>query len=143
MSDVELNIYFIGKDYAISLGFKDMQSTVLFQSELILHGGIVICAWGTQGACGIVKNQEKMEYSDIVLSECCPPAGDVKDTLGAGDTFVAACLFSLLNSTRYEWNNKLLHKVLQFGCKVAGYKCGIFGFELNKSILAEFKEFLA
>ena len=119
-----------------------MQSTVLFQSEQIMHGSIVICAWGTKGACGIVKNQEKMEYSDIVLSKCFPPVGDVKDTLGAGDTFVAACLFSLLKSPRHQWNEKLLNKILQFGCKVAGYKCGIMGFELNQSILTKFKECL-
>ena len=120
-----------------------MQSTVLTQIEHTLHGGIVICAWGTMGACGIVKTQEKMKYSDIVLSKCYPPASDVKDTLGAGDTFVAACLFSLMNSKRCEWDKKHLYKVLQFGCKVAGYKCGILGFELNQSILAKFKEFLA
>lgn len=46
------------------------------------------------------------------------PPEQVVNTLGAGDTFMAACIKALVNGADVE-------KVLGFACKVAGAKCGL------------------
>ena len=94
-------------------------------------GCLVICAWGTQGACGCIKKSDQMHLSDLVSSRCFPPQYGVKDTLGAGDTFVAACLYAILFCDYNKCCQNDLSKILEFGCKIAGYKCGIYGFDLH------------
>ena len=48
------------------------------------------------------------------------------DTLGAGDTFNAGIIHSL--SSGYS-----LQAALNFGCKIAGTKCGMLGYHGLKS----------
>ena len=53
----------------------------------------------------------------MVTSPAYPPA-ELVNTLGAGDTFVAACIKALISSND-------LFKSLRYACKVAGAKCGL------------------
>ena len=52
-----------------------------------------------------------------MTSPAYPPA-QVINTLGAGDTFIAACMKALSKEAPLE-------RMLNFACKVAGYKCGV------------------
>lgn len=76
----------------------------------------IICAWGTEGAIALDN-----ETNEIVTAPAYPPA-KVVDTLGAGDTFVAATIHCLIR-------NEPLQKAIDFGCHVAGIKVGIYGFD--------------
>lgn len=73
--------------------------------------GILICAWGDCGACG--KTSDGVTY----ISEAYAPS-KIVNTLGAGDTFVAATIISLMRGDS-------LGEALHIGCKVAGTKCGM------------------
>ncbi|KAG8276959.1 hypothetical protein J6590_052877 [Homalodisca vitripennis] len=74
----------------------------------------VIVAWGESGAAGQVSGGE------VVDSAACPPPA-VVDTLGAGDTFLAATIVCL--SQGYD-----LRQSIAAGCRVAGVKVGASGF---------------
>ena len=80
----------------------------------------VICAWGEDGAAGITKG------GSVVSSKVFPPQSLV-DTIGAGDTFNAATILALCE-------RKSLQEAITFGCRVAGAKCGIMGFQELKGM---------
>ena len=90
-----VDIVFVSSEYAQSRGYKDMQSATLGISEKIREGSIIVCTWGAKGACGGLKKALSLKQQDLVFSEAFPPEGGVKDTLGAGDCFIGACLFAL------------------------------------------------
>ncbi len=50
------------------------------------------------------------------------PPPEILDTLGAGDTFNATLIHSLLS-------NKTLKDALIYSCQVAGAKCGFKGYK--------------
>lgn len=72
-----------------------------------------MCAWGSEGAAA-------GQY-DIVVSQNASPPTHTVDTLGAGDTFNAAFIYSQVN--HWDWK-----KGLEFACLVAGGKVGQKGF---------------
>lgn len=110
---------FVDKEFARMCGYDSMEATVQGLSNQTKPGAVVICAWGEMGACA------RCVDGQITTSPSFPPA-QVKDTLGAGDTFIASTIFSLLKG-------KDLHEAIEFGCRMAGAKCGIVGlFGLNK-----------
>lgn len=90
---------------------------------LLPISAIVVCTWGSGGAAA-GQNQE------IITQKASPP-DQIVDTLGAGDTFNAAFLYSQIKGM--DWK-----KGLEFACLVAGCKVGQKGFEG----IAEFKETL-
>ena len=105
------DVLFIGKDFARFCGFSSAEEAVKeFYSEVK-----VVCAWGEVGAFG-------MDSSGEIVSSCSYPPVKVIDTLGAGDTFNAGVIFSLRQG-------RTLKEALEFGCKIAGKKCGIHGFD--------------
>jgi ketohexokinase len=58
-----------------------------------------------------------------VYSSAAYSPSEVVDTLGAGDTFNAAVLHCLSN------NERNLQDTLNYACKLAGFKCGVLGYE--------------
>ncbi|XP_027560025.1 ketohexokinase [Neopelma chrysocephalum] len=78
-------------------------------------GATLICAWAEKGADAVGPDGE------LVHSDAFPPETLV-DTLGAGDTFNAAVIFALAEG-------RTLQDALTFGCRIAGRKCGIQGFD--------------
>ena len=133
------DVIFVSSEYAQSRGYKDMQSATLGISEKIREGSIVICTWGAKGACGGLKKAVSLKQEDLVFSEAFHPETGVKDTLGAGDCFIAACIFALNSIDTGFVDKELVRRVISFGCKVAGCKCGIYGFELDRNTISQCK----
>ncbi|NWU94831.1 KHK Ketohexokinase, partial [Upupa epops] len=78
-------------------------------------GATLVCAWAEKGADAMGPDGE------LLHSDAFPPETLV-DTLGAGDTFNAAVIFALSSG-------KSLQDALTLGCRIAGKKCGVQGFD--------------
>jgi len=104
------DVLLFSQHYAESCGFSNATS---FLSSLT-HHKLTTCAWGKQGAWQMTQDK------NIHHSNAFPPA-QVIDTLGAGDTFNAAFIHSLIE--QYE-----PQQALSNACQLAGHKCGQTGF---------------
>lgn len=78
------------------------------------RSAILICAWGTYGADGLDADG-RLHHSGSF------PPERVVDSVGAGDTFIAGCIYSLKAGGSVA-------QALEFGCRVAGKKVGQAGF---------------
>ncbi|XP_068711245.1 ketohexokinase-like [Montipora capricornis] len=107
------DVVFTSKDFARFCGYSVASEAVKAFRSMAKPGATVICAWGEEGADGIGPNGE-VKHSDAF------PPKKVIDTLGAGDTFVAGAIYSLLKHPSVE-------DALNFACKLAGFKCGMPG----------------
>lgn len=83
----------------------------------------VICAWGAEGVVAIDND------SDTFYTASAYPPEVVVDSLGAGDTFVAATI-------HYLAIGKSLQASIDFACCVAGAKVGFFGYDRIKETFA-------
>ena len=75
----------------------------------------VICPWGDTGAAAGSKDGK--DYSNVPAHS----PGQIVDTLGAGDSFIAAAIL-------YLSRGKSLEEAMVFASRVAGTKCGMHGF---------------
>lgn len=107
------DVVFTSKDFGKFLGFSSPSETIKSLRTKCKVGATVICAWGVQGADG-VGPENKVTHSDAYIPE------KVTDTLGAGDTFVAGAIRSLIQGFSVK-------DTLIFACKLAGFKCGMNG----------------
>ncbi|CAA9993180.1 unnamed protein product [Nesidiocoris tenuis] len=85
-------------------------------SVYLLKIATVICAWGENGA---IAYQDQV---GVVKAPSYPP-DEIVDTLGAGDTFLAATIF-------YLSRGKSLQESIDFGCRIAGAKVGARGYDI-------------
>jgi len=113
--DIELlfelpTVLLFSQHYAQARGFADAISLLCSLNSTV----IASCAWGKQGAWAINQQQT------IFHSPAFPPA-QVIDTLGAGDTFNAGLIHSLVNHSELQF-------ALTYACRLAGHKCGQVGF---------------
>ncbi|NXV38274.1 KHK Ketohexokinase, partial [Rissa tridactyla] len=106
---------FISKDLAQHFGYRSAAEALRGLRHRVQPGATLICAWAEAGADAVGPDGE------LVHSDAFPPETLV-DTLGAGDTFNAAVIFALAEG-------KSLQDALTFGCRIAGKKCGIEGFD--------------
>jgi len=104
------DILLFSKDYAESRGFNDAAS---FLSSLT-HNKLTSCAWGKQGAWAMTP--ERTIYHNEAFSPM-----QLVDTLGAGDTFNAGFIHSLIEQYAPQ-------QALSNACQLAGHKCGQYGF---------------
>ena len=107
------DVVFTSKDFAQSLGFSSPYETVRSLRSKTKLGATIICAWGTRGADGAGPDGE-VKHSNAYSPE------KVVDTLGAGDTFIAGAICSLIQGSSIE-------DTLIFACRLAGFKCGMNG----------------
>jgi len=80
----------------------------------------LVCAWGAAGAW-----LSSHDTTDCVHVPAVPPAR-VVDTLAAGDTFNAAVIAARCRGLP-------LSQAVAYGCRIAGYKCGIHGLRFDAS----------
>ncbi|NWZ73891.1 KHK Ketohexokinase, partial [Acrocephalus arundinaceus] len=109
------HVVFISKDLARHFGYQSAPEALKGLRGRIQPGATLICAWAEEGADAMGPDGE------LVHSDAFPPESLV-DTLGAGDTFNAAVIFALAEG-------RTLQDALTFGCRIAGRKCGIQGFD--------------
>jgi len=111
------DVLFISKDFASRLGCTSGQETVRNARRIIdlKHNLIVICPWGDKGA-------DAIDIDGSTFHADAYPPETLQDTLGAGDTLIAGVISSMVKGVS-------LNDSIQFGCKLAGKKCGQFGFQ--------------
>ncbi|XP_015126329.1 ketohexokinase [Diachasma alloeum] len=84
------DVAFVSKDFARSRGHDNMSEAIRSIAQDIKSGATIVCAWGDRGAMARTRD------GTIVQSPAFPPT-KIVDTLGAGDTFVAATIHYLNN----------------------------------------------
>ncbi|KAM9409161.1 ketohexokinase isoform 3-T3 [Pholidichthys leucotaenia] len=109
------DVVFVSKDVARHFGFQTAEAALRGFYSRVKQGAVLICAWAEKGADALGPD------GVIVHSDAFPPESLV-DTLGAGDTFNAAVIYTLSSDGS-------LQEALTFGCKVAGRKCGFHGYD--------------
>lgn len=112
-----VDVAFVGKDLAKHWGCQSMQEA----AERVWRSGLtVVCPWGETGAMLITADGGRFE---------CPAFrwhAQVVDSLGAGDTFVAATIHRAmcLDGEESRWQ-----QAIRFGCQIAGDKVGHVGYD--------------
>ncbi|CAI9174586.1 unnamed protein product [Rangifer tarandus platyrhynchus] len=109
------DVVFVSKDVAKHFGFRSAEEALRGLYSRVRKGATLVCAWAEEGADALGPDGR------LLHSDAFPPPR-VVDTLGAGDTFNAAVIFSLSQG-------KSMQEALRFGCQVAGKKCGLQGFD--------------
>ncbi|XP_043212417.1 ketohexokinase-like [Amphibalanus amphitrite] len=116
-------VVFISKDVAMSKGFTDMESAVRGLKARTLPRSVLICPWGELGAAACLAD------GSVVTSQAHRPPS-VVDTVGAGDTFIAACIWRLRRGDP-------VNRALRTACVVAGTKVGVKGFRPLPQLLKD------
>lgn len=107
------DLLLFSRTYALARGCADAES-LLAQVRTQAPQADLVCSWGADGAwaCG----RDGRMYTSAAVAPL-----RVVDTLGAGDTFNAACIDARLRGAG-------LADMLQAACCLAGRKCGQLGF---------------
>ena len=145
------DVTFISKQRAKMKGFHSAEEAVKGFLPEVAPNSVVVVPWGDRGAAGGIAPSRKMTSIDELLQEVtfveAHHPEQVVDTLGAGDTFIAAVIHRLNQiltekSSRTQkpeasssdgtagsrWTREELTEALRFGCWLAGEKCARFGF---------------
>lgn len=109
------DVVFVSKDVARHFGFLTAEDALKGLYSRVKQGAVLVCAWAEKGADALGPD------GLVVHSDAFPPETLV-DTLGAGDTFNAAVIYTLSNGGSVQ-------DALTFGCRVAGAKCGFHGYD--------------
>ncbi|XP_032237081.1 ketohexokinase [Nematostella vectensis] len=108
------DVIFISKDYARFIGYNSPTDAINGLISRVRPGGCLISPWGDAGA-------QAMGTDRVLVDVKATNPGIVVDTLGAGDTFVAGVVQGLRDGVG-------LRGAVRLGCMLAGYKCGIEGY---------------
>ncbi len=107
------DLLLFSQPYAEQAGYHD--AAAFLQSGSITCRAS--CTWGKEGAW-LINTDKQLFHSPAFSPET------VVDTLGAGDTFNAGLIHSLLQHDDEQ-------QALDFACQLAGYKCGQHGLSLS------------
>jgi len=134
------DVVFISKDYIMKncADSNKLQDPTPFcrreYPKIAREGSVWIVGWGSKGAFAYFHNKSQGEK--IFVSPAFPPP-QLKDSIGAGDTMIGAFIHKCLqllfeapfSSSSLPPILSLTDQCLQFSCRVAGHKCGGFGFD--------------
>ncbi|XP_047439829.1 ketohexokinase isoform X1 [Mugil cephalus] len=117
------DVVFVSKDVARHFGFHSAEAALKGLYGRVKQGAVLVCAWAEKGADALGPD------GLIVHSDAFPPE-TILDTLGAGDTFNAAVIYTLSKGGS-------LNDAVKFGCRVAGRKCGFHGYDGIRDMLTD------
>ncbi|KAK1901422.1 Ketohexokinase [Dissostichus eleginoides] len=109
------DLVFVSKDVARHFGFQSAGAALKGLYSRVKQGAVLVCAWAEEGA-------DALGPDGVLLHSDAFPPETLVDTLGAGDTFNSAVIYTLSNGGS-------LQDALTFGCSVAGRKCGFHGYD--------------
>lgn len=124
------DVTFVSKDRAKWKGFSNYESAINGLLPQVAEGSLLVIPWGDEGSVAMKKDGGK---SSLVFVEAHHPH-QVVNTLGAGDTFIAAIIHNL-NQDKELLSNGNVRDALEFASRIAGKKCGVHGFEALKKLL--------
>jgi len=110
------DILIFSRDYADHEGFESAEA-LIEAVRVRAPGAAIVCTWGDQGAWGCSVGGSLFHVAAF-------PPDRIVDTLGAGDTFNAGIIDSLVQG-------RSLEDAVAEGCRLAGRKCGREGFRLT------------
>jgi ketohexokinase len=108
------DILLFSREYALAMGFTEPLSLLGTVRERCPHADL-FCTWGDAGAVATDS------HGRVCKNPAIAPAS-VVDTLGAGDTFNAAVIRGYLEGLD-------IRETLARACRLAGEKCGQYGFD--------------
>ncbi len=117
----QVNVLFTGKHYAQAKGHADAPECIQSLRELAPQT-LIICTWGEAGAW--------WQAPDGALKHVPAQKVRVKDTLGAGDTFLAGVIHKLLASAAPG-------EAVRYGSELAARKCRQHGLDNLLAPLAD------
>ena len=111
----EADVVIIGKDVSKANHANNPKEAIDIFKTKLRAGAILICTWGDKGASGVDQDGQVHHVQAVHQDH-------VIDTLGAGDTFTATVIASLIKGHG-------LLRTLKLACYVAGTKVGQRGFK--------------
>ncbi|RJE19934.1 pfkB family carbohydrate kinase [Aspergillus sclerotialis] len=117
---VEADVVFYSKSWAQGKGYQSAEECLRKQAELTRKASLLCCTWGQDGAFALETGSGNLIHRPAHSG----PGFKVVDTIGAGDTFIAGMLYSLLYQDQ-KWD---LSQKLSFANRVAGMKVAQEGF---------------
>lgn len=109
------DVVFVSKDVSLSNGATNLHEAIELFKPKLKDKGILICTWGDQGSAG-VDQEGQVSFVQAAKVE------KIIDSCGAGDTFTASIIASLIK-------NQTLKTALEFASKMTAKKLGQFGFK--------------
>ncbi|KAI4791611.1 hypothetical protein KUCAC02_033906 [Chaenocephalus aceratus] len=136
------DLVFVSKDVARHFGFQSAGAALKGLYSRVKQGAVLVCAWAEEGA-------DALGPDGVVLHSDAFPPETLVDTLGAGDTFNSAVIYTLSNGDiklsnwrHYTGDITLTNRrhdtvqlgqsfrdALTFGCRVRRRKCGFHGYD--------------
>jgi len=119
------DVLFFCREYARAVKVESAPALLykLRSQQRFRPGALVVCTWGERGAYALRNDSPE---SPVIHCEAVKVA--VRDSVGAGDTFLAGFLFALLQRASVA-------RCLQYACTLAARKLAQYGFHgLNLSL---------
>jgi len=130
INKIGISLIFISKDYVKDRNFDSAEAFFEFckkeRNSNIIRPITIVIPWGERGAYGCEINSIDKDREMVVFSEAAS-VNQVKETLGAGDTFNGAFLHAFIQKND-------LQKSLDFANLVAGHKVQYHGFECVRDV---------
>ncbi|KAF2475126.1 Ribokinase-like protein [Lindgomyces ingoldianus] len=108
---------FFSRSWAEGHNYSSAKECLTAQATLTLPDALLCCTWGSAGAVALQKSGDGTEVWQSV-NAWTMKTREVRDTIGAGDTFIAGMLFAL----SHHGENWSLKQKLEFANELAGRK---------------------
>ncbi|KAB8067538.1 pfkB family kinase [Aspergillus leporis] len=117
---MEADVVFYSKSWAQGNGYTSAKECLQKQSSLTRKASFLFCTWGQDGAVALKRSTDELIHSPAYTAA----DSNVVDTIGAGDTFIAGMLHTLMcRSDAWDLSQKL-----GFANRLAGMKVTQEGF---------------